>query len=882
MRRFDWYLRRLRLAVFATIPLVGILTAAGRVETQVLRGVDQTRQCLSKQQSQRLAVLFLVDESSSIKDSDPTDERVVAVETALSKLGLNLATAGDRSDRHIDVLVSVFGSGFTRIGEWTSIVDDSEELSENVRSLSTKVEGRQTNYKAGLDGAEQAFVEYERENGPACKVLVWLSDGKLSLTLDGKDVDEQKSYQEVCAATGVAARLRNQGVYTFGIGLSPSTDAGESEEGSGAEIFERMKAITEGSDDCGDQVAGESGTVSGQFIPVGSAEELTAAFGELFPSISGDLESCSNVSDENRCSEFRITVGVPTKFLRLVTVLPGQVDRAHIVSPSGDELLVFENGGFVSSAEIDPYSNNGARLRIDVGSEPGEWVLRVVGADANRATIALFSENLPEAGEGSQISLREGDDSAIYIRFADEDLEGLSVVDGATADRVSYGFESMLSFGSQVVQTSLAEVPGKPGEFKVQIEGDLENLANQGLLYIQPVVQVGNFNVLVDPLTVPVIRLVAADLPQIDGSLIATPIDSGDDSKKLSLLTVPVIGPSGGVGQVTFDASRVEVITLPPGFEGSPILVPNEMSSLEVAEGQRKDLQIALDPNGSPVNGTLGVRVYVSLSNADGLEREIALEVEIPMSKPFETGTFILLLIGMLLLFALIQLAVVVPLSRWVSRVRSLPVSTRVVSGAIEIDSEKRVKGQNLSLEQMFADSRNLGATMKPALVSKIRDFTLRGFPGITYRSLFKPKRVPVYVKRHPNDNSEVTFGSLGQERVSGRLWGCVKPKLTGEWMVSVSRPDIELIGNNPERPLKGYLVYVMPDGSGTDPGQLASKVTHEIAIKDLRKAALSVLPEMRNDGASERGGESAMSGVADSGSAGVQSKAQRKTDRFS
>jgi len=62
--------------------------------TEELIGFEQTRKCAAEKK--RLAVAFLVDESSSIKKADPKNLRVRAVTRAISRLSLSLAAVSSR------------------------------------------------------------------------------------------------------------------------------------------------------------------------------------------------------------------------------------------------------------------------------------------------------------------------------------------------------------------------------------------------------------------------------------------------------------------------------------------------------------------------------------------------------------------------------------------------------------------------------------------------------------------------------------------------------------------------------------------------------------------------------------------------------------------
>ena len=96
--------------------------------------------------------------------------------------------------------------------------------------------------------------------------------------------------------------------------------------------------------------------------------------------------------------------------------------------------------------------------------------------------------------------------------------------------------------------------------------------------------------------------------------------------------------------------------------------------------------------------------------------------------------------------------------------------------------------------EEIIADHRNLGSATVPSLSQTIRGFSLRGFPSVIYRGLFKPRRVPVFIKRSPDSQTELTVGQSGYEKLKETTWGLVSPNLNGVWAVSFQESDVRLV----------------------------------------------------------------------------------------
>ena len=91
-------------------------------------------------------------------------------------------------------------------------------------------------------------------------------------------------------------------------------------------------------------------------------------------------------------------------------------------------------------------------------------------------------------------------------------------------------------------------------------------------------------------------------------------------------------------------------------------------------------------------------------------------------------------------------------------------------------------------------------------------------------------------------------MGHHGTELVKDVRWGVVSPSLSGIWAISFHESDIRLIQSNPDRSLKGQLLYLLPEGLGADVdvSPLASKLRSEIEMKRFR----STLPDLLGTGA--------------------------------
>lgn len=309
-----------------------------------------------------------------------------------------------------------------------------------------------------------------------------------------------------------------------------------------------------------------------------------------------------------------------------------------------------------------------------------------------------------------------------------------------------------------------------------------------------------------------------------------------------SIVTVDISGPKEGSGKARFIES-LDVNELPPTMsDAKPKMVLDAGSNVEVAAGETKQLVAYVEPGGQ-ANGLLKVTFYIELTNQDGKTEQVRIESEIKLFKPFDTSKFLGLLIVMLLVFLLVQVAVIWPASRYISRVREIAVTSRAVTGEIAIGADGLVSAVALSsFEEMLENHRSIGGTQKSALIMQVRGYTLRGFPGIMYRSLLKPKSVPTFIKRTPGDSGELTIGRQGTRKVGGATWGVISPSLSGQWAVSFPISEIRKVETNPKNDLKGHLIYILPESLNPSDPDVASRLISELATSKPRDSALRLV----------------------------------------
>ena len=132
----------------------------------------------------RAAVVFLVDESGSLTNTDPQNFRVAAIQAALS--GLGELTSGQASTT-IDVQMTGFSVGAQTRQNWTPLNSGSlGGLQQVAGGFTGRNQGFETDYYAGLTSAksaldQQAIAMNPTGTTPVCKMLFWFTDGKMEI-----------------------------------------------------------------------------------------------------------------------------------------------------------------------------------------------------------------------------------------------------------------------------------------------------------------------------------------------------------------------------------------------------------------------------------------------------------------------------------------------------------------------------------------------------------------------------------------------------------------------------------------------------------------------------------------------------------------------------
>ncbi|WP_255245995.1 vWA domain-containing protein [Mycobacterium persicum] len=344
--------------ITAVAALVGALMLWGysmpTSQAQPDNGVARYGACLAAQKQGDL--LILVDESSSLQNTDSKAARVQAAKYLVHTLG----RYADRIQAKLDVAIAGFAENYVSEHNWTPLTDaTSQHVGDQLSTLASKNAGIDTDYWLALDGARQALASRGSGVGGAdrCQAIAWFSDGKIDFTArpltkpyaDGVRLDSpngvaetvRQATESICRPGGLADQLRARGIVMLGVGLGDAASASQ---------FDVMSAISTGRGLNGMPCGNITEPTPGDFYRVTTIDDMLFAFDSLYPD-PGVPQRKGPVCELQVCPEARHDF-VLDRSIKSVKILgsggtPGIVP--YLISPSGQKVELPNRPGQIST-----------------------------------------------------------------------------------------------------------------------------------------------------------------------------------------------------------------------------------------------------------------------------------------------------------------------------------------------------------------------------------------------------------------------------------------------------------------------------------------------------------------------------------------------------
>lgn len=640
---------RYALAAMIAVSAIGVLPvpASGADTPQpsptAEEAFSQIAGCVST--SEQTNVLFVIDESLSLRDSDPDSQRSQALKIAIGGLADLQESAPDKK---IMVAASTFSTDYVQRIPWQRADEQSiralkDFAGQEVPSLNS---GEGTDYRRAMLGARRQLVDQDQ----GCRIMLWFTDG-------GLDVEDetQAVYEDICAPRGVADTLRADNISVVAVALFNPAVSNITDQDRN-----RLQDIAEGTasgqQPCGTVPLPETSS-RGAYLPADDAARLAQVFGDALSRIGGySLDKqvvCSGPDCPDGAVEFPVDPGIAR--MRISVYAVSGDPRIFVKPPKGQEAQVREGLARIGAAPAK-VTSAGAATQVDLDTtdseSSGTWRVRV---DEGEAWVeAWLSPELSFVltNPSQTVSAEEGTDVAIALQRRD----------GSATEPKDFKFEGPTArVGDEEVEVS--QESGT--EWLVTVPPVTSgNVPRRRLLSVELGLQTRPSGVPLQPLTqvfsLPVTTSAAYPRVVTDELTFPDVTEAGVVSADLEL-----VGASTGRSQVCLEQSTFA------GPNGDVPLVPlagilDDSGCMDLAPDEQRVLPFEARPEiitDGQVSGTIDVR----LVSARTTDRPLTVSVptSLAMSRPIDAVKFSLLLALLVLAAVLLPLLIALLLGKW-------------------------------------------------------------------------------------------------------------------------------------------------------------------------------------------------------------------------
>lgn len=684
------------------------LSPQANAVTSDQKGASRFGACLASQKEGDL--LLLLDESSSLQQTDPNGQRA----TAAASLFKTLGKYADRVGANLDFAIAGFAEDYVPEKDWSKLTEASADGSVGeLNDLAKKNNGIDTDYWMALDGARKALAARGAgaNGGQRCQAIAWFSDGKIDFTersfskpyangatLDtpeGKQATIDAAVESICRSGGLADQLRSGGIVTLGIGLGASSTPAD---------FDVMSAISTGLGLQGKKCGDITDPVPGDFYPVSNIDDMLFAFDSLNP--DPGTTSQKGVCKLDVCPEARHNF-VLDRSIKSVNILgSGGVSGVvpYLVSPSGEKLELPKATGktnlTISGVPVvyEWQSESAQTITMQNNGSPqwaGQWAIVYVDTTGQN----------PDAVSKVNIHIT----TDIFPALADPKMEWHT---GQVVKNVAFGLADEKGnpippadlAGSATLTVTLVPDGAQPIPIIDQVDKDaIASPVDVDLTKVDPGRASLKMSLVVTtaPALDPQGGLIAAGtelslqeldvpvqlLPKVGLPTVGTDIDFGSDieAKSGKTATLQVNGP--GCAWVS-DAPKV--VASPDGVGNTQVTSSTNSpdTCLKVQKGETGQLTVELrtdeDGNGG-LNGTVPVHVAALDDPSDSQVVQVPFKAS--LIKPLDQLSFVLVLIAALILGPGIPLALLYASKWWASKIPSTPLLAERIS--VQVDSDR-------------------------------------------------------------------------------------------------------------------------------------------------------------------------------------------------
>ena len=365
-----------------------------------------------------LALAFVFDHSGSLKDTDPTGQRVDAALTALDGLGELVDSVGGA---RADVGVAVFSDDYREVLPFTDLAGAGTGAVEDaIVSLRKRTDGLETDIVTALIGARAALADHTAavtaEGGATpCNAILLFTDGTFELrprqddpsgkmstskvfapghplqTPEDATAARDKGIEAVCKAGGIADQLRGEDTTLISVMLAPDPEKAD-------DTF--LRSLTTGTAD-GVTCGRPGDDVPGAFLSGSDPDAMIGRFDQMATRLNGGALVSSEpvpVCSGSDCDAGARTLDVDaiTRRIRILGLAPKPGVRIKITGPGGEGIVSEAGEVKIGDASGTATAVAGRGFGIDIdrpadaASWTGTWTVELLHDDADDKTTGLI------------------------------------------------------------------------------------------------------------------------------------------------------------------------------------------------------------------------------------------------------------------------------------------------------------------------------------------------------------------------------------------------------------------------------------------------------------------------------------------------------------
>jgi hypothetical protein len=813
--------RTIRLAAAATCllnvcgPVAGAPAAVAAAKPAGNPALESVATCVRN--SNRLLVLMLIDESASLRQTDPGARRVTAVKSALAGFSslAALGTAGGRPT--VQVSLAGFSADFHTVVDWQGLdASTLPALQAQAEGFAGREDGIDTDFAAALSGAQSSLARRAAAltadgSVPPCRLVLQFTDGNYDIEprnsparraaglrkpyAPGLALDTPAAAAEavrrgraaLCRPDGIADELRAGGGITVTVALTERISRAD-------QSF--LQAV--GNGHAGTERCGRRGTAAtGTLLAAPRLPELLAAFDDVVSGIGGGTRQPGKdrlpVCSRSACASGRRTFSVDRSLRRFHILADlGAPDLTMVLQAPGRKPPLVLRQGPPTSARLGSalaattwLSPQAATIDVDLQAGrddwAGTWSLTFVdeqgrhqGAVAT-SRIYLYGDLVP-ALVGHPV-FRRGEREAIQAEVVGQDGTPRPPADLITSARLDATVRDPVDGGTSAIAF---QGPDPTGTFKgtwqpaaslqaSEVELTLRlSVTTVGGVVLAPAVR--NYTVQVKP---------PASYPQIEPARLRLSAVTGVEAATGSLT---VTGSELGAGCVWFDPPSFTTFPVTVG-RIDPVLSPapsSRQDCLRLGPGERRTIALRATPEA--VGSGLASGVVVARLAGAGDEPVVTTSIPVsftlarPVNQARRLELFLLILVG-----GIAMPLVLLYVANW-AQARFRP--THLLRGAqvqVLIDADDRV----VRLQPDGSPGRPLAPMERSEFVNvaagsddRVRRMTWLGLE-FTARAPRLPFGAPFGVVQAGQGDATA---SDGQAKGPGLLTGRLPLQLAGTW----------------------------------------------------------------------------------------------------